>query len=102
MTIVFRDSLKFNIAPGDKLTTPSTKHILNEPFEAIVYKPTYSTKLEGDVRPVCSDLHQYGINNDLEQLEIFDRLMKSNFNQNLNHEVWLNWNVDEATLQWQN
>lgn len=41
---------KFSIAHGDTLTNP--KHYNDEPFEAIVSNPPYSTKWEGDDNPV--------------------------------------------------
>jgi len=41
---------KFNIALGDTLTDP--KHWDDEPFDAIVSNPPYSTKWEGNANPV--------------------------------------------------
>ena len=41
---------KFNLAHGDTLTEP--KHWDEEPFEAIVSNPPYSTKWEGDANPL--------------------------------------------------
>lgn len=38
---------KFNIAHGDTLTHPCEKHKEQEPFDAIVSNPPYSTKWEG-------------------------------------------------------
>ncbi|HLP23003.1 MAG TPA: type I restriction-modification system subunit M [Microbacteriaceae bacterium] len=42
----------FNIALGDTLTHPSPEHADEEPFEAIVSNPPYSTKWEGDANPL--------------------------------------------------
>ena len=41
---------KFNVAHGDTLTDP--QHWDDEPFEAIVSNPPYSSKFDGDVNPV--------------------------------------------------
>jgi len=41
---------KFDIAHGDTLTDP--KHWDDEPFDAIVSNPPYSTKWEGDANPI--------------------------------------------------
>ena len=41
---------KFDIAHGDTLTDPA--HMDDEPFEAIVSNPPYSTKWEGDANPL--------------------------------------------------
>lgn len=41
---------KFNIAHGDTLTDP--KHWDDEPFDAIVSNPPYSTRWEGDSNPI--------------------------------------------------
>lgn len=38
----------FNIALGDTLTHPDQQHAAEEPFEAIVSNPPYSTKWDGD------------------------------------------------------
>lgn len=43
---------KFNIAHGDTLTEPNSKHMGCEPFEAIVSNPPYSIKWEGDKNPL--------------------------------------------------
>lgn len=40
----------FDIAHGDTLLHP--KHVDEEPFEAIVSNPPYSTKWEGDANPI--------------------------------------------------
>jgi len=44
---------KFNIAHGDTLTDP--KHWDDEPFDAIVSNPPYSTKWDGDNNPLLID-----------------------------------------------
>lgn len=44
---------KFDIAHGDTLTDPH--HMDDEPFEAIVSNPPYSTKWEGDANPLLID-----------------------------------------------
>ncbi|MCT1607974.1 type I restriction-modification system subunit M [Nesterenkonia massiliensis] len=44
---------KFDIAHGDTLTDP--QHQDDEPFEAIVSNPPYSTKWEGDANPLLID-----------------------------------------------
>ena len=43
---------KFDIAHGDTLLNPSQRHLAEEPFEAIVSNPPYSSKWEGDDNPL--------------------------------------------------
>jgi len=43
---------KFHIAHGDTLIEPATKHEKEEPFEAIVSNPPYSTKWAGSDNPL--------------------------------------------------
>ena len=43
---------KFDIAHGDTLIKPSSFHIDNRPFDAIVSNPPYSTRWEGDSNPL--------------------------------------------------
>lgn len=48
---------KFDIAHGDTLTDPA--HMDDEPFEAIVSNPPYSTKWEGDANPLLINDPRY-------------------------------------------
>ena len=48
---------KFNIAHGDTLTDPA--HMDDEPFEAIVSNPPYSTRWEGDNNPLLINDPRY-------------------------------------------
>ncbi|MBT4376059.1 type I restriction-modification system subunit M [archaeon] len=48
---------KFDIAHGDTLTTPL--HLEDEPFEAIVSNPPYSTRWEGDSNPILINDSRY-------------------------------------------
>ena len=43
---------KFDIAHGDTLLNPSQQHLNEEPFDAIVSNPPYSSKWEGDDNPL--------------------------------------------------
>ena len=49
----------FNIALGDTLTHPSPEHADEEPFEAIVSNPPYSTKWAGDSNPLLINDPRY-------------------------------------------
>lgn len=46
---------KFDIAHGDTLTNPAVQHWDEEPFEAIVSNPPYSTRWAGDDDPLLID-----------------------------------------------
>ncbi|MFJ1897235.1 MULTISPECIES: type I restriction-modification system subunit M [unclassified Streptomyces] len=48
---------KFDIAHGDTLTDPA--HMDDEPFEAIVSNPPYSTRWEGDSNPLLINDERY-------------------------------------------
>ena len=50
---------KFDIAHGDTLTKPSLTHFENEPFEAIVSNPPYSTNWEGNANPILINDERY-------------------------------------------
>ena len=50
---------RFDIALGDTLTNPSPNHATNEPFEAIVSNPPYSTKWDGDANPILINDDRY-------------------------------------------
>ena len=50
---------RFDIALGDTLTNPSPNHAANEPFEAIVSNPPYSTKWDGDASPILINDNRY-------------------------------------------
>lgn len=50
---------KFDIALGDTLTKPCPRHITNEPFEAIVSNPPYSTNWDGDANPILINDDRY-------------------------------------------
>lgn len=50
---------KFDIALGDTLTNPCNNHRDNEPFEAIVSNPPYSTRWDGDSNQILINDERY-------------------------------------------